>query len=73
MLKTIKSPNKLGLRKNNSSRSASIRNNDNKLAFKRNDGNGEITGFNIGGNGVEYAKKSGKFFKSRKLKSKKNV
>ena len=34
-------------------------------------GDGEVNGFDVGGNGVEHAKKLGKLFKSRKSKSEK--
>ena len=61
MLKIIGSPNKPAPNKNDNSRPASRRNND----------NGEVNRFGVGGNSVEYAKKSGKLSKSRKLKSKK--
>ena len=39
------------------------------LASGKNNGDGEIDRFGISKNGVEYAKKSGKLSKSRKLKS----
>ena len=81
MLKTIGSPNKPVSGKNDSSRSASSRNNGSKLAFSRNNnsrpafrknnGNGKIDRFGVGGNGVEYTKKSEKSSKSGKSKSEK--
>ena len=48
----IRSPNEL----------VSSKNNDSKPVFRKNDGNGKVDGF--GGDGVEYARKSGK---SKKL------
>ena len=67
MLKTTGSPNKPALSKNNGNRSASSRNNNSKPASGRNNGDGEADGLGVGENGVEYAKKSEKTSKSRKL------
>ena len=71
MLKMTGSSNKPAPSKNDDSKSASSRNNNSKPVFERNDGNSEVDGFDVGGNGIKYAKKSGKSSKSRKLKSKK--
>ena len=65
------SPDKLAPSKKNGNKSVSSRNNDNKLVFERNNGNSELDKFSVGKNDIEYAKKSGKLSKSRKLKSKK--
>ena len=73
MLKTIGSPDKLALKRNDGSRSASSRNNNSKPTSKRNDGNGKVNRFGISKNGVEHAKKSRKLFKLRKSKSKKTL
>ena len=54
----LKTTNKLALSKNNGSKSAFSRNNDSKPASGRNDGNSKVNRF--GGDGVKYAKKSGK-------------
>ena len=64
-------PDELAFSRNNDSRSASSSNDNNKLAFKGNDGNGEVNRFGVSKNGIEHAKKSGKLSKSRKSKSKK--
>ena len=58
MLKTTGLPDKPAPRKNNGSKTASSRNNDSKPVSGRNNSNGEVDGFD--GDGVEYAKKSGK-------------
>ena len=71
MLKTIGSLDKSALSKHNGSRSASSRNQNNRPVLRRNNGDGEVDGFDVGGNSVEHAKKSGKLSKSRKSKSKK--
>ena len=71
MLKTTRLPDKLAPSKNNGSKSVSSRNDKNKLAFERNNGNNEVNRFDIGRNSMEHAKKSGKSSKSEKLKSKK--
>ena len=62
MLKTTGSPDE----------PAPSRNDDSRPASGRNDGDGEVDGFGVGGNGVEHAKKSRKskskkMFKSQKL------
>ena len=59
MLKTTGSLDKLAPSRNDGSKSASSRNNNSKPASKRNNSNGKIDRFGVGGNGVEYAKKSG--------------
>ena len=64
MLKTTESPNKPVLSRNNGSRSASSKNDNNKLAFRKNNGDGEVDGVGVGKNGVEHAKKSEKTSKS---------
>ena len=71
MLKTTRSPDKPTPSRNDGSRSASNKNDDSRLAFRRNDNNGEVNGFDVGGNSVKHAKKSGKSSKSRKSKSEK--
>ena len=77
MLKTIGSPNKSALSKNNSNRSTSSKNNNSRLASERNNGNGKVNRFGVSENSIEYAKKSrklsksGKLSKSRKSKSEK--
>ena len=71
MLKTTGSLHKLALIRNNNSRSASNRNNNSRPVSRKNNGNGEVDKFSVGRNDIEYAKKSGKLFKSRKSKSKK--
>ena len=68
MLKTTNEP---APSKNDGSRSASNRNDDSKSVFKRHDGNGEFDRF--GGDGVEYAKKSGKSKGQKTSKSQKSV
>ena len=42
-----------------------------KLVSKKNDGDGKIDRFSVGGNNMEYAKKSENLSKSRKSKSEK--
>ena len=61
MVKTIKSPDKLVLSKNNSSRSAFSKNENSKLASEKNNINNKVNGLSV--DDVEYAKKS------KKLKS----
>ena len=41
--------------------------------LRKNDGNGEIDGFNVCRNSVKYAKKSEKLFKLGKSKSEKTI
>ena len=53
--------------KNNANRSVSSRNDNSRPVSRRNNGNGEVDGFSIGRNSVEYAKKSGKSSTSEKL------
>ena len=71
MLKTIELSNKPALNRNNSNKSASNKNNNNRPVFRKKNGNNEFEKFNVGGNNIEYTKKSEKLFKSRKLKSEK--
>ena len=71
MLKTTELPDKLALNINNSNKSASSRNNNSRPVFGRNNGNDKVNKFDIGGNDMEHAKKSGKLFKSGKSKSEK--
>ena len=71
MLKITKSPDKPASSRNDGSRWASSRNDNSRSAPGRNNGNGEVNGFGVGRNGMEHAKKSGKLFKSRKLKGEK--
>ena len=71
ILKTTGSSNKPAPSRNDGNKSTSNRNDNNKQAFKRNDGNSEVNKFDVGGNDVEYAKKSRKLSKSGKSKSKK--
>ena len=47
MLKTTESFDKLVFGRNNSSRPVSCKNNDSRLAFERNDGDGKINRFGI--------------------------
>ena len=72
MLKTTRSPDKPASSRNNSSKSASNRNNDSKQVSGKNDGNGEVYRFGISGNGIEHAKKSGKW-KSEKMSKSQNL
>ena len=67
MLKTTGSPNEPALSRKNGSRSASSKNDNSRPAFRRNNGNGEVDGVGVGGNGVEHTKKLKNTFKSRKL------
>ena len=69
MLKTTRLSNKQAFSKNNSSRLASNRNDNSRSTFKKNNGNSEVNGFDIGGNDVEHTKKSKKLSKSGKSKS----
>ena len=71
MLKTIGSPDKPAPSRNDNNKVASSRNNNNRLASKRNNSDDGIDKFDISRKGMEHAKKSGKLFKSRKLKSEK--
>ena len=59
MLKTTESPDE----------PAPSRNDDSRPASGRNDGDGEVDGFGVGGNGVEHAKKSGKSKSEKTSKS----
>ena len=61
MLKTTGSPDE----------PAPSRNEDSRPASGRNDGDGEVDGFGVGGNGVEHAKKSGKSKSEKTSKSRK--
>ena len=61
MLKTTRSPDE----------PAPSRNDDSRPASGRNDGDGEVDGFGVGGNGVEHAKKSGKSKSEKTSKSRK--
>ena len=67
MLKTTRSPNEPASSRNNGSRSASGRNNNSKPVSRKNDSNSEVDRFGVSGNGMKYAKKSGKLFKSENL------
>ena len=72
MLKITRWPNKPVSSRNNGNKSAFSKNDNSKLASGRNNSNGELNRFDVGGNCVEHAKKSEKTSKSRKLsKSKK--
>ena len=71
MLKITRLSDKLVSNRNDGSKSAFNKNNNSKPVSKRNINDGEINRFNISRNGMEYAKKLGKLFKSRKSKSKK--
>ena len=66
MLKTTKSSDKPASNRNNGSRSAFSRNDNSRPASRRNNGDGEVDGFGVSGDGVEHAKKSGKS-KSKKM------
>ena len=73
------STNEPALCRNNSNRSVSDRNNNGRPTSGRNDSNNKVDRFGDGGDGVEYAKKSGKS-KGKKLskfrkstKSRKNL
>ena len=63
--------NKLVSSRKNGSKSASNRNDNNKPNSQRNNVDGKVNGFDIGGNGMKHTKMSRKLSKSRKLKSKK--
>ena len=67
MLKTTGSPDKLTPSRNNGNRSASSMTKNSKPTSRKNDSNGEVDRVDIGGNGVEHAKKLGKTSKSQKL------
>ena len=71
MLKMFELPNKLALGKNNNNKLVFSKNNDSRSASRKNNNDGKVDRFSVGGNGVEYAKKSEKLFKSRKSKSEK--
>ena len=71
MLKTIRLSDKPAPNRNNISRWVSNKNNNSRSASKRNDGNNEVNWFGVDRNDIEYAKKLGKLFKSRKSKSEK--
>ena len=55
--------------RNNGNKSVSSRNNNSRSVFGKKTGNGEVDGFGISRNGVEYAKMSRKLSKSGKSKS----
>ena len=65
----LKKTNEPAPSKNDGSKSASSRNNNSRPASRRNDGNDKIDGFD--GDGVEYAKKSGKSKGQKTSKSQK--
>ena len=67
MLKTTGLPDKPAPSRNNGSRSAFSRNDNSRPASGRNNGDGEVDGVGVSGNGVEHAKKSEKTSKSQKL------
>ena len=72
MLKMTGSPDEPAPSRNDGNKSVSSRNDNSRLAFRKNDGNGEVDEFGVGGNSVEHAKKLGKSkcektSKSRKL------
>ena len=71
MLKRIGSPGKPAPNRNNSSRSVSNKNIDNRLASEKKDGNNKVNGFDVGGNGIKHAKKLRKLSKLGKSKSEK--
>ena len=71
MLKITGSLDEPASSKNNSSKSAFNENNNSRSISKKNNNNNKVDGFDIGKNGMEHAKKSGKLFKSGKSKSKK--
>ena len=58
MLKTTRLPDKSAPSRNNGNKLASCKKNYNRLSSRRNNGNGEVDGFGVSGNGVEHAKKS---------------
>ena len=67
MLKRTGLLNKLVPSRNNGSKSAFSRNDNSRPASEKNNSDSEVDGFGIGRNGMEHAKKSGKWFKSGKL------
>ena len=71
MLKTLKSPNKLAPGQNNDNRSSISKNDNSKLASEKNNDNNEVNRFGVCKNTIKHAKKSGKLLKLGKLKSKK--
>ena len=73
MLKTTRSFDKPASNKNNGSKLAFSKNDNSRPASEKNNGNGEINRFGVGRNDIEYAKKSEKLSKLRKLKSKKRL
>ena len=58
MLKTTRSLNGLASNKNNATKSTFSRYDDNKLASRRNNGNGEVNRFDVSRNSIENTKKS---------------
>ena len=62
------SPNKPAFKKNNSSKSASSKNNDSRPASGKNDNDNIVNKFDVYKNGIKYAKKSKKLFRSGKSK-----
>ena len=71
MLKTTRSFDKPVPSRNYGSKSASNRNNDNRLTSGKNDSNSKVNRFGVGRNDMKHAKKLGKLFKSEKSKSEK--
>ena len=71
MLKTTRLPDEPASSRNNGSRSASNRDDNSKPASGRNDNNGEVDGFGVDRNGVEYIKKSEKSKSEKTSKSQK--
>ena len=67
----LKITNKPALSRNNGSRSTFSKNNNSKLASRKNDSDGEIDGF--GGDSMKYAKKSGKSKGQKMSKSRKSA
>ena len=57
MLKITRLFNKPAPGRNDSSRSVSYKNDNNKPAFKKNNGNSKVNRFDIGGESIEHAKK----------------
>ena len=57
MLKTIRSPNNPISGINDTGKSASNRNKDNKSIFWKNNNDSKINGFSINNNGIKYIKK----------------
>ena len=70
LISMLKTTNEPAPNKNNSSRSAFSRNDDNRLASEMNKGNGEVD--RIGG-GMKHAKKSGKLKGQKMSKSRKSA